>query len=238
MKTLVVWLALVAASFGQGVVNLPSEVVEVAPGIVELRPESPAEFTGDATMIEWEARQPWDLDLRTYENGGVAVLVAKESKPGEDVKDVVIQLEVTNWDTRSKAKKLWIVRVKPIVPPGPTPPVPPPPVPPGPTPPGPDPTDAVVARLLPVIAATGDKATAAKLAANYRSIISKLDSGDIRSVLVARTALANANGGLRLDVKWRPAIEAMVKELEGLTVVADVQRVFKSTATALEAAAR
>lgn len=233
MKTLVAWLVLVAASCGQGVVNLPSEVVEVAPGIVELRPESPAAFTGDATMVEWEARQPWDLDLRTYESGGVAVLLAKEGQP-----DVVVQWEATNWDTRSKAKKLWIVRVKTIVPPGPTPPVPPTPVPPVPTPPVPDPTDAVAARLLPLIVATGDKPTAAKLAANYRSIIAKLDSGDIRSVLVARTALANANGGLRLDVKWRPAIEAMVKELEGITVVADVQRVFRSTATALEAAAR
>lgn len=234
MRMLAAWLLLVGSALAQGVVNLPSEIVEVAPGIVELRPESPAAFTGDATMVEWEARQPWDLDLRTYESGGVAVLLAKEGQA-----DVVVQWEATNWDTRSKAKKLWIVRVKPIVPPGPTPPVPPGPTPPTPpAPPSPDPTDVIAARLLPFIVATGDKATAIKLAGNYRSILAKLDSGEIRSVLVARTALANVNSGLRLDVKWRPAIEAMVKELEGITVVADLQRVFKSTANALELAAK
>lgn len=132
-----------------------------------------------------------------------------------------------------------ILQPGPSPPPGPTPPVPPGPTPPTPpTPPAPDPTDAIVARLLPQITATGDKATAIKLAGNYRSILAKLDSGEIRSVLVARTALANVNSGLRLDVRWRPAIEAMVRELEGITVVADLQRVFRSTATALELAAK
>lgn len=234
MRTFAAWLLLVGSAFAQGVVNLPSEIVEVAPGIVELRPQSPPEFAGSAVMVEWEARQPWDLDLRQYESGAVAVLLAKEGQA-----DVVVQWEATNWDSRSKAKKLWIVRVRPIVPPGPTPPVPPGPTPPTPpTPPAPDPTDAIVARLLPQITATGDKATAIKLAGNYRSILAKLDSGEIRSVLVARTALANVNSGLRLDVRWRPAIEAMVRELEGITVVADLQRVFRSTATALELAAK
>lgn len=235
MKTLAVWLLLISAACGQGVVNLPSEIVEVQPGIVELRPDPPSEFAGAAVMTEWEARQPWDLDLRQYESGGVAVLLAKEGQA-----DVVVQWEATNWDTRSKAKKLWIVRVKPVVPPGPTPPTPPTPVPPTPpVPPAPPtPTDEIAARLLPFIMQANDKPTAVKLATNYRSILAKLDDGTYQSVLVARTAMANLNGGMRLSITWKPAIDAMVKELDGVTKVDQLQKVMRSTVAALEAAAR
>lgn len=116
-------------------------------------------------------------------------------------------------------------------PPGPTPPEPPEPTPPA-------PTDEVARRLYPLIIAVGDKATAANLAASYRSVLSKLDDKSITSVLAARTALVAANSGLRISVAWKPAIDGMVKELDGVVAVSDLQRVMRGTIAALEAAAK
>ena len=115
--------------------------------------------------------------------------------------------------------------------PGPVPPDPP-----GPTPP--EPLDGVGSRLYPIIKQVGDKATALKLASSYRTVLEAMNDGSILSAQVARTRFVNLNNGLRLTQNWKPAIDAMLLELQGAIEVEQVQKVFRGTIAALELAAK
>ena len=72
------------------------------PGLIELR--LPTYEPG--VDVTWEARQPIDLDFKTFEGGSVIVFYA--GQPGQ----LVVTSDVIDWERRSRDKTSWIITIE------------------------------------------------------------------------------------------------------------------------------
>lgn len=120
--------------------------------------------------------------------------------------------------------------------PGPVPPPPPPgpvPPPPGPTPPD---LDDVARRLLPKFQEVNDKPSAARLLAATKQFQQDLET--IKSVQVAGVRWREINSALQLPSAWKPAIAAIVHELNSTPKIEDVRTVVVGILSALEQVTR
>lgn len=99
-----------------------SKIIQSQPGLVEIR--LPENLDSPEVDVSWEARQPIDLQYKTYEGDTVLVFYLGSGQ-------AAVQSDVIHWTERKREKTTWIVRIgSDPVPPDPDPtPNPPGPVP-------------------------------------------------------------------------------------------------------------
>ena len=93
---------IVIAAFASLLMGGEPQRITSKAGLVELR--LPSYQPG--VDVTWEARQPLDLDFRTYEGGSVIVFYA--SQPGQ----LIVTSDVIDWDKKVRDKTSWIVTIE------------------------------------------------------------------------------------------------------------------------------